>query len=538
MKGIHGVIFPDKSPVLHYAAGNTKFIQENVCRETDDYLVHFDGVLLSHAKPQRENERFDLLIGLYEQHGGAMAAQLRGRFQLVIWDKRNGRVLVTNDLLSRRPMYGCIRQGALYYASSYYDLLDLLAGEADGCAKLNMDAVREMIARGSLAGTKTYVQDVFFLAPGEALVCDGAVRRISCMPAPQEAPKDLEQAIERFDRLFEQAVRAQFHKNEEYGCRQFVSISGGMDSRACLLMAARCALTENAVCISYAQSGSVDHQVSQQLAFDHDLDYLFYPMDAAVFMKRFDHAMDRNECQQSCVGSTGAAAMAGLLNTQNAGIIHAGLCGGELMGDLVECHPRGGLVRRVLQRLGLADVSAGECRTDAQAYWDNVRACQNFSQMFLSECETFSPFLHEDVALFVCALKPEWLYRRAFYRRWMIRCIPNDYPTTMFCGPVNISPLRELVRKMADRLVRKAAGVTRRDMNPIELWLKTRPEAAKACEMAYLNGMAQLKRRQMPETVLGELESSWRRGGECRLYTLTAVRALCDVLSRFSNFEI
>ena len=103
---------------------------------------------------------------------------------------------------------------------------------------------------------------------------------------------------------------------------------------------------------------------------------------------------------------------------------------------------------------------------------------------------------------------------------------------------VDISPFRELVRKLWDQAVKRVAGVSRRDMNPIEHWLKTRPGAAGACEQEYKKGMDCLKNRKMPEKVLAELEENWRKGGECQLYTLTAVRALCDVVLRFARYEI
>ena len=77
-----------------------------------------------------------------------------------------------------------------------------------------------------------------------------------------------------------------------------------MDSRACLLKAAACGYNSDITCVTYSQAGSIDYTVSQQIAFDHHLDYLFYPMDAAVFMDRLDDALECNECQQSSIGST------------------------------------------------------------------------------------------------------------------------------------------------------------------------------------------------------------------------------------------
>ena len=127
MKGITGLLAAGQIPVCRYAARNTKFEAEKVCAENERYLVHFDGILLNHAKPAQDGERFELLTGLYEKYGAAMTAYLKGQYNLVIRDKQAQKTLVTNDLLSKRPLYYCAQEKRLFYAASYTDLLDLLA---------------------------------------------------------------------------------------------------------------------------------------------------------------------------------------------------------------------------------------------------------------------------------------------------------------------------------------------------------------------------------------------------------------------------
>lgn len=529
MRGITGLLAAGQFPVCRYAARNAKFEAEKVCAEDERWLVHFDGVLLNHAKPERENSRFELLTGLYEQYGAQMTAHLKGQFNLVIRDKQNGKTLVANDLLSKRPLYYCIQANRLFYAASYTDLLEMLGGTP---LSADAQAVERMALTGALGGTQTYVKEISYLAAYQVLVFDdagGKTQVVRVEPRPTPSASGMEEAADIFDRLFSAAVRAQFDKNIEYGYDQRIALSGGMDSRACLLRAVSCGYDRDIACVTYSQAGSIDYTVSQQIAFDNHLDYLFYPMDAAVFMDRLDDTMRCNECQQSCIGSTGARTMARLLDQSRSGIMHVGLCGGELMGDLITAQG-GGKLKRILRRLGLAGTEGLTFHADRQDYLDNLRACQNFSQMFMEECEAVSPFMDEDVVQFVSGLKPELLYRRSLYREWMKKYIPNDYPTTYFCGPVDISPVKEVLAKTADVLVRRVAGASKRDMNPIERWVQINPHLARQMETAYASGMDMLKNANMDGEVLAALQKAWTPSAEQRLYVLTALTALKEMI--------
>lgn len=533
MKGIQGILAAEQLPVFHYANRNAKFAAENVCAEDERYLIHFDGILLDQARPVRENERFMRLVGLYEQYGAQMTAHLKGQFDLILWDKQNRKALVTNDLLSKRTMYYCIQEHKLFYAASYSDLLALLSAEKQVLA-VNAEAVERMALTGALGGDQTYVQGVCYLEAYQTLVFDlknGNTEVVSVRGKDAPAVSSMEEAAETFDRLFTAAVKAQFDKNIEYGYDQRIALSGGMDSRACLLKAVACGYDRNITCVTYSQAGSIDYTVSQQIAFDNHLDYLFYPMDAAVFMNRLDDALACNECQQSSIGSTGARTMAKLLDQTRSGIMHVGLCGGELMGDLITAQG-GGRLKNILRRLGLAGTEGLHFAYDPQDYLDNLRACQNFSQMFLDACETVSPFMDEDVVQFVRGLQPELLYRRSLYREWMKKYIPNAYPTTYFCGPVSISPVKEVLAKAADVLIRKLAGASKRDMNPIERWVQTNPHLEEKLETEYQTGMNELKNAGMDSKVLSILQKAWTTSAERRLYVLTAMTALKQIAAK------
>lgn len=531
MRGMYGRLYRDREPELVYLNRNGKFKAEKLCHDDGTLLIQFDGILLDRKKPQDEQERFSLLAGLYERFGARMAEQLRGAFNLVVFDRARRRVFLSNDSLGKRALYYCELDGELLYAESYYDLLTLLSEEGHA-AQLDLEGLRAMVEEGELTGDLTYLRSVRYLDAYESLQIDLAqwkVERVSHEPETGIWTGTQEEALERFNTLFATAVERQFEKNREYGYRQYATLSGGMDSRACLLQAIKSGCAEDVVCVNYSQSGSVDQRVSQQIAFDHGLDLLYYPMDAAVFLGRLSESMDCNECQQSGFGATGAKTVETLLDTEPIGILHAGICGGELMGDMIETEEGGLRGKRMELRRRFGLKAGGRLCTHRRSYLDNLRACHNSSLMFAADCEMISPFLDEDVVAFVTRLDPEMLFWRSFYRKWMQTYLPNDYMTSFFYGPIDISPLRELTRKAAAYAVKKLTGVSRREMNPVDYWMSRRGELRERCEREYAEGLAELRRTGLPQEALAIIEAGWTPDWYQRFNVLTAIRAMRDL---------
>ena len=114
----------------------------------------------------------------------------------------------------------------------------------------------------------------------------------------------------------------------------------------------------------------------------------------------------------------------------------------------------------------------------------------------------------------------------------MKKYIPNSYPTTYFCGPVDISPVKEVLVKAADVLVRKLAGASKRDMNPIEMWVQNNPQLAQRLEKEYQTGMEMMRKAGISGEVLAFLQKAWTPSAERQLYVLTAMTALKTIAAK------
>ena len=552
MKAMNGIIRYGCEPKPVFATWNDKFPAEKVCFENEDWLIHFDGIILNSDALKTAlacSSNQEILLQLYRKHGAELVFHAKGLYSLVLWDKQAQTILVTNDLLSKRSLYYCNAQQLLCYASSYHDLLDVLSREGHE-PKIDMDAVRDMTQWGFVTGSRTYLEQVSYLNAFESLVVDlraGKTQLIHHSMDGVTIPSGEDAIIDKFEELFSTAVNLQFQKNAEYGYTQCATLSGGMDSRSCLLTAHKLGFTD-IFCFNYAQSGSLDYCISQQIAADLNLDYVFYPMDAAVFLGRQQDAMSMNECMQSGIGATGVRTMATILDTSNFGLISIGICGGELMGDLVRRIRRnesGNKLIRIAKRafnklkeeLTHPEFKAEDYCFDLQEYLCHLRASQNFPHMFIDQCECVSPFMDEDVVMYVLKLNPGLLFDRRIYRKWMCKFIPNSYIVTSFCTTADASLLQQLTASLKYKVLRKRNGISQWDMNPINRWVETHPHHAENCSRQFDEDCQWLAQVDGADDLHNLVKESWNGTWVKRLYTLTGLHAVKDVYSRFRKMS-
>ncbi len=537
MKAMNGYVKYGQSPVFTYETWNNKFPKEKVNFENEDYLIHFDGFIVNgdRLKEQHNCENnCEVLCALFKEYGARLVCFAKGLYSLVIWDKKNATVLITNDLLSKRSMYYRIFENSIYYASSYHDLLSLLK-DAEYSLEVNSSAVQAMIENGYLTGNQTYAKDVFYLDAFESIVVDlnnNCAQVVTHEMKKFEMPENEDEIIDMFDKFFSDAVSGQFEMNSKYGYKQCATISGGMDSRACLLKGVKNGY-KDVLCINYANANSLDCTIAQDITTSLGLELVYYPMDCAVFINRLAEAMYCNECQQAGIGSTAARTMATLLNTDSFGLINIGICGGELMGDLIQekkAKQDSFVAFSKIRQVLMPDrTNPDDYFLDKKALFDILRGSQNFPHMFVDKCEAISPFMDEDVFTFVLQIKPNLLFRRAFYVKWMKKHLPNTFTTTYTGAKFDSSGLVVVFNKVKFKLQNRLMGKSRADMNPIDYWFKTHPEYIKNCTDEYNANIEYTKQIGIDKEIIDLFAVGWSRNWLGKLYVLTALQGIKDI---------
>src|SRR5205809_1835036 len=206
----------------------------------EDGSIHVvqNGEIYNYRELRRDLERAghsfrthgdtEVLLHLYEEHGDAFAARLRGMFAVAIWDARRRRLVLARDRFGIKPLYYRDAGAELAFAS---ELRALPRGEID------LDALEAFLAFNSIPAPLTIFREIRKLTAGHLLVWEEDRARLErfARPAPLEERDDDEAELaEELRSRLRDSVRAHLVSDVPVG----VLLSGGVDSALLAALAA------------------------------------------------------------------------------------------------------------------------------------------------------------------------------------------------------------------------------------------------------------------------------------------------------------
>ena len=222
--------------IVDLAAGH-----QPLSNETNDLWIAFNGEIYNHAAVRAELEsaghRYrtrsdtETIVHAYEQWGDACVEHLRGMFAFAMWDAPRRRLLLARDRLGVKPLYWSRAGNRLLFGSEIKAILAsrLVRAEADE------SSLPELLGTRYLSGTETLFKGIYRLLPGHTLVFDEhgvSIKQYWDVPTgrpnPEVAALSQEQAVSRFRKLLEEAVRIRLMADVPLG----MFLSGGLDSSA------------------------------------------------------------------------------------------------------------------------------------------------------------------------------------------------------------------------------------------------------------------------------------------------------------------
>jgi asparagine synthase (glutamine-hydrolysing) len=166
----------------------------------------------------------EVLVHAYEEWGDEFVGRLNGMFAFAIHDIRRGRVLLSRDHLGIKPLFYCVRDGTLYFASEIKAIL-----AAGIPARVRRESVQEYLVFRYVAGANSFYEDIHRLPAGHSAVFERRRLTVSAFwtpPLDEGPPMSLDEAAEELDGLLRRAVSAQMMSDVPLG----TFCSGGVDS--------------------------------------------------------------------------------------------------------------------------------------------------------------------------------------------------------------------------------------------------------------------------------------------------------------------
>jgi asparagine synthase (glutamine-hydrolysing) len=183
----------------------------------------------------RSQSDTEVLPHLYEEYADEMVQHLNGMFAFALWDSKRRRLLLARDRFGEKPLYWCVFDNTLLFASEPKVLLAHPAVKSS----LNLTALRQYLSFDYVPAPLTIYQGINKLPAAHTLTLeDGKIETRSywCLSYETKQPPPTEaEAAEHLRELLADSVRMRLVSDVPLG----VLLSGGVDSSTIAALAVR-----------------------------------------------------------------------------------------------------------------------------------------------------------------------------------------------------------------------------------------------------------------------------------------------------------
>ena len=239
---------PDESGIYHSrfaTLGNVRLSiidikggQQPLTDQTSRYWITFNGEIFNYKELRKDLENrscifrtncdTEVLLQLYAVYGHKCLELLNGQFAFAVWDKQEEELFIARDRMGIRPFFFNIHNGIFSFASE----IKALFRQKHVPRELSPEGISQVFTFWTTITPDTAFRDIYELSPGHY----GYYNRKGLKTqswwnfgfVDKAEPVSLTDAMEKFNRIFSDAVRVRLRADVEVGAY----LSGGIDSSA------------------------------------------------------------------------------------------------------------------------------------------------------------------------------------------------------------------------------------------------------------------------------------------------------------------
>ena len=361
--------------------------------------------------------------------------KLRGGFCGYIYDKNTETVSAYVDQVSVKSLYYYADKEKWIISNSVEYMVRVLQSN-ELTYDFDETAAKYMLTYGYMIDDSTFIKQIRRIQPGCVVkLHKGIAKSIRYyFIKNKEVQMTEDEAVEKIDAAFRQAVAREFDKDEEYGYRHLVDLSGGLDSRMVSWVAHDMGYTDQ-VNITYCQNGYRDEKISKKIAESLQQEYIFKALDDAKWMFDIDKITSENNGAALCTGITGGDRMLQALNSDMFGIEHTGMLGDVILSTYYHDRtlnfgkPQFGLnMHSEKLRFDFDESILQEypCQEMFVIYTRGILGMQSTYMIRQNYVETSSPFMDVDFLETVFSIPFEYRNGHHIYLKWMKEKYPDS----------------------------------------------------------------------------------------------------------------
>ena len=426
--------------------------------------------------------------------GGNFVSELRGSFSGALVEKKTNTMYIYNDHISSRNLYYCFSDDFRIIASHVPMILSSIKDKS----KLQFDktTITSMLTHGFALEDRTVFQQIKKITPGTIIKLNlngkGEIEfnQYYKLANKENLEISMDEALINLDMLFRQAIQRAFDKDEEYGYRHLVSLSGGLDSRMTNYVANSLGYSDKIYNITFSQTGSLDHLTPMRISRELNHRWLFKSLDDARWMidesKTIEYLIPVNP-----LGNLHGSSLMDLLDKSDFGILHTGMLGDIVIGtyssedkhrEWVILDGNKSSFRQIEITKDLIQFSYAN-EEIFKFYNSGINCILAGYELLQNQMETYSPFLDIDFLEYSYSLPLAYRRFHKLYFQWINSYYPNvsKYKWTTSNAKINSFkvkllgreiPLSQLPKRIYKR-IRFQFGFNTIDikhMNPIDIY--------------------------------------------------------------------
>ena len=412
-----------------------KFNKDKLFTETEEYIVILDGVITNKEEIISTNSIDDVkdwkdsILNLYKTEGDQFFSKFRGSFAGALFDKIKQRWIIFGDQIGSR---------FIFYAKigDYFCCTESMGYIYDMLKRDNIDyhldniGSKLLMTYGYMIDNYTLCEEVKKIIPGCYITIQNSKleehRYYFLDNTPDETISEQE-AIERIDYFFRQAVIRDFNKDNEYGYKHLVALSGGLDARMTSFVAHDCGYTDQ-LNMTFSQSNYWDQKIPMQMASDLCHEWIYKSLDNGLWLFDIDDITRWTGGNVVYYGLAHGNSLLKYLNFSELGVLHSGQIGDVIIGSFITSDEKNekydlgvkAYSTKFIDCLKGVNLLIDANKEIGSIYYRAFNGANNGLQYIYNYTETLSPFLDLDMMENILKIPVELRQRHYIYKKWIL----------------------------------------------------------------------------------------------------------------------
>lgn len=465
---------------------NNKFINDKVFVQNDEIIIVIDGVIFNYNKLRKGKEdNADIVKRLYKEKGNDFFKYFKGEYSGILYDKIKDKTIVyTNHTGSKNIFY--YKDDNHFIVSSELKILTQILKKLNIKYSINEFSCYCLLTYGYMLEDNTLIQEISKLTAGNYLLYENEdLSKINYFKLENEPylTESKNEIIENLDKLFREAVKIRFSKDDEYGYKHIAPLSGGLDSRMTVMVAHELGF-ENCLNVTCSQNNYLDEKIAKKISADINNKWLFFSLDNGNYLKNIEDCIICNDGIVLYSGSAHVLDMFKNINFNKYGLYHTGQIGdavlGSFLSDKIKKNPNiydGTYSNLIINKIE-AKINPIINKYDSEEIFKFYNRA--FNGAFNGDwtvnqfTEASSPFCDIDFLQYALRIPPRYKYREKIYIEWIIKKYPMiaSYKWEKTGIKPTLSDNKLRMYKYSEKILRKIFIRKERSMNPFNDWYK------------------------------------------------------------------